>query len=286
MRSWTLVIALSCVAVVGCKPRRYRQRHPQPPQQQTQHRCAPAAFHIVDLTHVMHDKIPIWPGGVPFKMERTVDYDEGYRLHKVEMGANIGTHVDAPAHFVEGGRGIDQIPVDELVVPAIVIDVREKVAQNADYQLSENDLVDWEAANGDIPVGSLVIANTGWHKRFIDAAKYFNQDDQGVMHFPGFAAGAAQLLIERDVVGIGIDTLSIDHGPSKDFATHKAMLAASKYQIENLANLDRLPVTGATVIIGVLPVADGSQAQARVLAMIPAKEVEEAFSGDGQEPPP
>ena len=229
-------------------------------------RCAPPSFHVVDLTHVMHPQMPVWPGGIPFKMERLVDYDEGYRLHKFEVGENTGTHVDAPGHFVEGKRSIDQIPVDELVVPAVVIDIAGMVAQDPDYQLSANDIVDWEGAFGQIPVGSLVIAHTGWHKRFHDPVKYINQDAQGVMHFPGVSPDAAQLLVERDVAGIGIDTLSLDHGPSKDFVTHKTMLGADKFQ---MANVDRLPETGATVVIGVLPVAEGSQAQARIIALVP-----------------
>lgn len=238
-------------------------------------RCAPPRHSIVDLTHMMHPDMVFWPGGVGFKMERLADYDSGYRVHKLEMGENTGTHVDAPAHFVEGQPGIAKIPVSELVVPAVVIDVKEKAAADPDYQLSGNDIVDWEAAYGKIEVGALVLANTGWHKRFNDPAKYVNQDAEGVMHFPGYSAEAAELLVERDVVGIGIDTLSIDPGASKDFLAHKTMLGAGKYQLENLANLDALPPTGATVIVGVLPISEGTQAQARVLALVP-DEPEEA----------
>ena len=139
----------------------------------------------------------------------------------------------------------------------------------ADYRLSAADVATWEAANGRIAAGTLVILNTGWHARFARPKDYVNADAGGVMHFPGFGADAARLLVERGVVGIGIDTLSLDHGPSQDFATHKIMLAAGKYQIENMANLDALPARGATVIVGVLPVREGTQAQARVLALLP-----------------
>ena len=97
--------------------------------------------------------------------------------------------------------------------------------------------------------------------------RYINMDANKVMHFPGYGQGGTELLVQRDVVGIGIDTLSLDHGPSKDFATHLVMLGANKYMVENMANLDALPPTGATVIIGVLPVQDGSQAQARNLCL-------------------
>jgi kynurenine formamidase len=143
------------------------------------------------------------------------------------------------------------------------------VAKNPDFELSARDLQRWEAKNGTIPARSLVILNTGWHRRFGDAAKYVNEDSDKVMHFPGFGKDSAEFLLRRNVAGIGIDTLSLDHGPSKDFATHGVMLKANKYQIENLANLDRLPARGATVVIGVLPVKDGSQAQARIFALLP-----------------
>lgn len=124
------------------------------------------AAKVVDLTHPMYDEMPFWPGGVPFKKTRLVDYDQGYQLHKFEMGENTGTHVDAPSHFIEGNRSIDEIPLGDLIVPAVVIDVQDKVADNPDYQLSADDVRAWEADHGTIPAGSLVILNNGWHKRF------------------------------------------------------------------------------------------------------------------------
>jgi kynurenine formamidase len=177
--------------------------------------------------------------------------------------------MDAPAHFAQGKRTIDAIPLGELVVPAVVIDARDRVSADPDFQLGADDVRAWEAQHGEVPAGSLVILNTGWHLRFADPGQYVNADDVKTMHFPGFGTDSAALLIERGVVGIGIDTLSLDHGPSKDFATHNLMLGADKYMLENLANLDALPATGAWVIVGVLPVADGTQAQARVLAILP-----------------
>lgn len=227
------------------------------------------ATKVVDLTHKMHDEMAYWPGGVPFKKTVLVDYRQGYLLHKFEMGENTGTHVDAPAHFVRGKKAIDELTLAELIAPAIVIDIRDKAGANPDYQVSAKDVEAWEAKHGKIPAGSLVILNTGWHKRFNEPKKYINMDAGKVMHFPGFGPDSAKLLVERDVAGIGIDTLSLDFGPSKDFKTHLIMLGANKYQIENLANLDELPPTGATVFVGVLPVRGGSQAQARVVAFLP-----------------
>jgi len=227
------------------------------------------ATKVIDLTHRLYGEMPFWPGGVPFKKIRLVDYDQGFQLHKFETGENTGTHVDAPSHFIKGNKPIDQLSLSELIVQAMVIDIQDKVAANPDYQLAATDVRTWEAEHGKISAGSLVILNTGWHKRFVNPKRYINMGDDKVMHFPGFGPDSAELLVERDVAGIGIDTLSLDHGPSKDYATHVIMLKANKYQIENLANLDALPPTGATVIVGVLPVKNGSQAQARVIALLP-----------------
>jgi len=227
------------------------------------------ATKVVDLTHEMHPGMAFWPGGVPFSMKRLVDYDKGYRLHSFTMGENTGTHVDAPGHFIKGNKAINQLSLASLVVPAAVIDVKAKVAKNADYEATADDVLAWEKAHGKVPAGSLVILNTGWHKRFATPKRYVNMDAGKIMHFPGYHPSAARLLVERDVAGIAIDTLSLDFGGSKTFATHVVMLKANKYQIENLANLDALPATGATVVVGVLPVRNGTQAQARIIAFLP-----------------
>ena len=227
------------------------------------------ASKAIDLTHEMHDGMAFWPGGVPFSKERLVDYDQGYRLHKFTMGENTGTHVDAPSHFIKGNKAIDKLAINQLIVPLVLLDARKKTAANADYELTPSDIKKWEAKNGKVPANALFVMNTGWHKRFNTPKKYINMDDNNVMHFPGFSAAAAEFLVERGVAGIGIDTLSLDYGGSKTFAAHSVMLKANKYQVENLAALDALPATGATVVIGVLPVRDGSQAQARVFALLP-----------------
>ncbi len=227
------------------------------------------AKRAIDLTHKMHEGMPFWPGGVPFKKHRLVDYDQGYQLHKFEVGENTGTHVDAPSHFIKGKRAIDEIPLTDLIIPAVVIDVQEKVARNPDYELTPEDIKLWESSHGTIPADSLVILNTGWHKRFGNPEQYINMDGSSVMHFPGYHPDSAKVLIERNIAGVGIDTLSLDHGPSKSFAFHVEILKANKYQIENMANLDALPTKGATVVVGVLPVQAGSQAQARIIALLP-----------------
>lgn len=240
---------------------------------QVDHAAPIQPFHaskVIDLTHVLHKDMAYWPGGVPFKKEVLVSYESGgYLLHKFEFGENTGTHVDAPAHFIKGNLTIDQLTLEQLILPMVVIDIQAKTAQNPDYSLTQEDILHWEASHGLIPAKSLVVLNTGWHKKFANPDKYINQDADKVMHFPGFTSNAAALLVNRNVSGIGIDTLSIDPGASMHFEAHVVMLSANKLQIENMANLDALPAKGATATIGVLPIKDGSQAQARILALLP-----------------
>ena len=227
-----------------------------------------SARRVVDLTHVLHEEMPFWPGTGSFEIERLADYDAGYRIHRFSMWENNGTHIDAPAHFIEGGRSVNELSLNDLVVPVAVIDAREQAARDPDYRLSVKDVLAWEERNGRIEPGSLVAMNTGWHKKFSDPEAYVNQDEQGVLHFPGFSAAAAELLVARDVAGIGIDTLSLDPGNDLSFPVHRIILGAGKFQVENLNNLDALPAAGATAVIGVLPVRDASQAQARVFAFM------------------
>ena len=232
----------------------------------------PFAVHAtkaVDLTQPLYNGMPYWPGTEPVKIERLADYDKGYRMHKFTMWENIGTHVDSPSHFVagKGKRTIDQLSLNQLIVPIAVINLQSKVVVNDDYMMSVADITEWESRNGKLKPGCLFVMNTGWYKKFSNPHEYVNQDKEGVLHFPGFSPAAAKLLVERQVAGIGIDTLSLDPGNDLSFPVHNIILAANKFQIENLNNLDALPTTGAVAVIGVLPVRDGSQAQARVIAL-------------------
>jgi kynurenine formamidase len=213
----------------------------------------------------------MYPGGTPFRATRLADYPQGYFLQKFETGEHTGTHLDAPAHFVKGAATVDAIAVDKLRAPAVVVDVRDRVARDADYRVGVADLVAWEKANGRMPERCIVIARTGWGERWPDEKRYRNRDGKGVMHFPGFSPDAiAWLVAERgSFVGVGIDTLSTDYGPSQDFAAHKKLHGAGKYGVENLANVGALPARGAVVIVAPLAIAGGSGAPARVIADIP-----------------
>ncbi len=268
LKHWWWVVLGGSLAW-GCGPKLLSSRGHTTPKHEGPRACRQPQQRVVDLTHPLHNDMVFAPGGLGFKQTRTLDYEQGFRQHKVELGDDVGTHLAAPSQYVEGKRGIEQLAPRELVVPVVLLDVSEKVAENADYVIDGDDIVDWEAINGPVPIESVFIVNTGWHKRFGDPEKYKNQDDRGVMHFPGFSKAAAQLLVERDVVGIGIDTLSVDPGQSTDAAAHKVMFGANKYLIENLANLDELPESGATLIVGVLAMSEATQAPARILALVP-----------------
>lgn len=227
------------------------------------------ARQVVDLSHPMYEGMPFWPGGVPFTVTRLLDYPQGCQYHKFEMAENTGTHMDAPSHFIPGRRSIDRIPLEHLVAPIIVVDISSQVGAEPDYRLSAADLCEWEGRHGRIAKGCLAFVNTGWHRHFGDPERYLNRGEDGKMHFPGLSEDAAHLLVQRGVVGVGIDTPSIDYGPSRDFPAHKILLGADIYQIENLANLHALPAVGATAVVGVLNVRDGSEAQARVFGLVP-----------------
>jgi kynurenine formamidase len=226
---------------------------------------------VVDMTYAINGKLPAWPGdGRTFeaKVEATPEKD-GYFARSFWTLEHYGTHMDAPAHFPPGTEYLDQIPVAHLFAPAVVIDVRDEAAKDPDYRLRVMRVEKWEALHGRIPAGAVVLLRTGWTSRWPDQGRYRNMDAAGVMHFPGFSVEAARLLIERGAVGLGIDTLSIDYGPSKVFEVHRVTLPAGLYQLENLANLDQLPDAGAFVISAPIKLEGGSGGPVRVFAILP-----------------
>jgi kynurenine formamidase len=177
--------------------------------------------------------------------------------------------MDAPIHFVPGRWSVDQIPAERLVRPLVVLDVTGKVRQNPDYLVSVEDIAAWEQAHGHMPDGAVVIARTGWAERWSSVARYRNADAKGVMHFPGYSLDAAKFLVEgRDAVGLGIDTLSIDAGSSKEFPVHHYTAAHSVYHLENVANLDLVPPEGALVLAAPAKLEGGSGGPVRILALL------------------
>lgn len=228
---------------------------------------------VVDMTYAINDKLPAWPGDDhPFevKVDATPEKD-GYLTRSFRMLEHYGTHMDAPAHFPPGKQTLDQIDVKKFFGPAVVIDVRDDVARDADYRLTPPRIEKWESAHGKIPAGAIVMLRTGWAARWPDQSRYRNMDASGVMHFPGFSVESAKMLIGRGAVGFGIDTLSIDYGPSKDFEVHSIDMPAGLFHLENLANLDQLPEAGAYLIAAPIKLEGGSGGAVRVFALISEK---------------
>ncbi|HWP15007.1 MAG TPA: cyclase family protein [Xanthobacteraceae bacterium] len=225
---------------------------------------------VIDLTHTLSPAFPTFLGVPGIEIQRR------YRLKK--DGANVnwwrvlehaGTHIDAPFHYAENGAAVEAIPVEQLVVPLAVVDVSAQAARNADYALSRGDLAEWEAEHGRFPDGCCVAMHSGWARHANDPARYTGKDAAGVFHFPGFHPGAAEwLLKERSVVGLAVDTLSLDPGSSKDFRTHTVWLPSGRWGIENLANREQVPPSGATLVVGVPKVKGATGAPARILALV------------------
>ena len=207
---------------------------------------------IVDLTHTLTQEFPVYPGGV--QAEITVDKtiaENGFYTNLLNLQEHTGTHMDAPAHFAEGGATADMIPVEQFVAPMAVIDISAKTESDPDSQVTVDDILAWEDANGELPAGAFVAMYSGWESRLSDPASFINLDGDDVQHYPGFDPAAAAFLIEeREIVGIGVDTLSLDYGASQDFGTHITILTAGRYGLEAMANLGTLPASGATIIVG------------------------------------
>ena len=218
----------------------------------------------VDLSHSIREGIPVWPGDTEFKHTTSGD---SHPVFSYIMSEGTGTHVDAPAHFYKEGRSISDIQLTELIAPTNLIDIATPVKRDPDYTLSVNDILSWEKEHGKIVAGSIVLAFTGWNKYWPDHKQYLNKGEDRKMHFPGFSKESAELLLERGVNGIGIDTLSVDTGKAEDYPVHKLMLAHSKFHVENLTNLEKLPLKGAFLFILPMKIGNGAEAPARVVAM-------------------
>jgi kynurenine formamidase len=223
-------------------------------------------FKIVDLTHPLSPSIPTWNGSCGFCLEIKKDYDRLFRVQQIKMHAGVGTHMDAPSHRIQGGLSIAEIPLEQLIVPACVIDVSERAG--ADYEISVEDVEKYERVHGIVPKDSLVIGYTGWDRFWSDSAAYRNLDGNGQMHFPAFSAKAAELLLKRNIAGIAIDTLSPDCLDGS-FTVHKLVLGAGKYIIENIANCSQIPPKGSDVIALPLRAEDSTESPMRIVALVP-----------------
>ena len=224
----------------------------------------------VDLTHTMSPDFPTFFGVPGIEMEKKFDLKkDGFNLYWWHIVEHAGTHLDAPIHFSESGATVEKIPAETLVVPLAVIDVAAKAAQNADYLLTREDLTVWEKKHHRLPDNCCVAMQSGWAQHVGDSAKFTGKDRSGVFHFPGFSSEAAEWLMkERKVAGLAVDTLSLDHGPSKDFKVHRSWLPSGRWGLENVANLDKVPPSGAMLVVGLTKVKDATGGPARLIALV------------------
>lgn len=239
----------------------FAQHHPA--------QASPSGFRsVLDLTHTLN------PQNLAYQSSRTSAYQIKTaasidNIPNIFSAEPFATRIEAPAHFATGLWTVDQIPTERLIAPLVVLDVSANTVNHPDYEISVEDIAQWEQAHEQIPLGSVVMARTGWDSRWSSGRSYRNADTKGVMHFPGFSPDAAKFLVEgRNALGLGIDTLSIDRGSSKDFPVRQYTLAHSAYQLENVANLDRAPASGGMVVVAPTKVQSGASGPVRILALV------------------
>lgn len=233
---------------------------------------------VVDLSHEYSDAAIFWPTAESFKLEKVADgvTPQGYyyAANNFASAEHGGTHVDAPVHFAQGKWSVDQIPLQQMIGDASVVDVSAAASTQPDYQVSVADLEGWEKSHGSLN-GTIVLIRTDYSKRWPDAAKYLGTAERGEgavpkLHFPGVHPDAAKwLTANRTVKAVGIDTASLDFGQSSLFETHRVLHERNIPGLENLANLDRLPARGATLVALPMKIKGGSGAPLRAIALLP-----------------
>ena len=223
--------------------------------------------HRQDLTHVLAEGFPVFAFDPPRRRTLVTVRRNGFYSQEWTLQEHSGTHMDAPGHFVVGGRRSPEITLEELSIHVVVIDIAARAARNPDAVVQVRDLRRFEARHGRIPRGAGVFMYSGWERRLPDPDAFKNPGPGGTYHFPGWGIEAATWLLEhRDITCIGVDTLSLDPGRSTTFPVHLAILGADKYGLENVANLKRIPPRGAHAFVGLVPWEEGSGGPCRVIA--------------------
>jgi kynurenine formamidase len=264
------ILVVCALALAACRPA------PQAPEPQP---FALPAGAVIDLSHSYDASTIFWPTARAFELATDSDgvTDNGfyYTANTFCMAEHGGTHIDAPVHFAEGKSTVAEIPLDRLMGPAVLINVAEHCAGNADYQVTVGDFEAWESQHGRLVDGSIVLLRTGFGSYWPDRVRYMGTDARGPeavaeLHFPGLHPSAAEWLVaNRSIKSIGLDTPSIDYGQSTQFESHRVLFAAEIPAFENLANLDRLPAKDFVVIALPMKIAGGSGGPLRIVAISP-----------------
>jgi kynurenine formamidase len=233
---------------------------------------------IVDLTYAFDSNSVYWPTAEQFKLETDFEgvTDKGYfySAYRYSAAEHGGTHLDSPVHFAKGHPSVDQIPLDQLMGSAILIDVTKQCAMNPDYLISQKDFEDWEKTNGKIANGTIVLLRTGFGKFYPDRKKYLGTEERGAeavakLHFPGLDPAAARWLTQnRSIKAIGLDTASIDYGQSTTFDSHRILFEKNIPAFENVANLDQLPLKGFSIVALPMKIKGGSGGPLRIVAIL------------------
>ncbi len=236
---------------------------------------------VIDLSHPFDEQTIYWPTAEGFRLQVDAKgwtesgfYYEANSFCTAEHG---GTHLDAPVHFAEGKRPVDEIPLEQLIGPGIVIDVRAACERDRDHLVTTGEFLAWEREHGRIPDGAIVLLHTGFGRFWPDRARYMGTDERGPaavpkLHFPGLDPDAARWLVrERSIGAIGLDTPSIDHGPSTTFDAHQMLFQAQIPALENVASIELLPASGFTVIALPMKIRGGSGGPVRIAALVPAR---------------
>ena len=232
---------------------------------------------IVDLTYAFDANSVYWPTAEQFKLETDFEgmTDKGYfySAYRYSAAEHGGTHLDSPVHFAKGRYTVDELPLQQLIGAAIVVDVTAQCAANPDYLVSVADFENWEKRNGKIPAGTIVLLRTGFGKFYPDRKKYLGTEERGAeavakLHFPGLDPAAARwITTNRSIKAIGLDTASIDYGQSTLFESHRALFEKNVPAFENVANLDHLPAKGFSVIALPMKIKGGSGGPLRIIAV-------------------
>lgn len=225
---------------------------------------------VHDLTHVFSPRTPVFPAFKPIQIRPKFSIArDGFFANEITFDEHTGTHMDAPAHFVAGATTADKLPAEKFIAPLAVISIADRATKNADALLSVDDVLAWEKQHGRLPSGAFVAMYSGWDAKVGNAERFLNKDAKGTMHAPGFSEEVAHFLVkERDIVGAGVDTLSLDAASATKFVAHLALLGAGKYGVELIANLNTVPPSGATIVIGGPKHEGASGGPARVYALV------------------